>query len=139
MSERGRPFVWEVDENEKIVDESIFDKVASCAAQGLTKEQTAHALGIHYDTFNEYQKRDDRLAEAYKVGKSKGIATVTNALFQKAKSGDNTAMIFFLKNRDPENWEDVQKRHIAGHDGGSLQITEIKRTIVDPKEETDGS
>jgi len=40
-----RPFIWDVDEDQKIIDTSIFEKVEACAAQGLTKEQTAHALG----------------------------------------------------------------------------------------------
>jgi len=126
-----RPFIWDVDEDQKIIDTSIFEKVEACAAQGLTKEQTAHALGIHYDTFNEYQKRDDRLKEAYAVGKSKGIATVANALFQKAKGGDNVAMIFYLKNRDPNNWEDVQKRYLAGHDGKEIKVTGVEVTFID--------
>jgi len=128
----ARPYLLDIDQDGNISDDSFFYKVESLAAQGLTKEQVARALGMHYDTYNEYQKRDRRLADAYLDGKAKGIATVTNALFQKAKAGDNTAMIFFLKNRDPENWEDVQKRHIAGPEGGALQITEVQHTIIDP-------
>jgi len=32
-----RPFIWDVDEDQKIIDTSIFEKVEACAAQGLTK------------------------------------------------------------------------------------------------------
>ena len=60
-------------------------------------------------------------SDAIKNGKAKGIAKVTNKLFEKANDGDNTSMIFYLKNRDPDNWEDVQKRRITGEDGGPLE------------------
>ena len=127
----ARPYVWEVDENKKIVDKSIFQQIEDFAATGLTKKQIAFNMGINENTFNAYQERDGRVREAYDTGKAKGIQAVTNTLYSKAKEGDNTAMIFFLKNRDPENWEDVQKRHHAGHDGGAVKITSITREIVD--------
>lgn len=86
--------------------------VEQLAAQGLTKEQIARTLGVCYNTLNERQKEYPEFLEAIKNGQSKGIAKVSNKLFQKALEGDNTAMIFYLKNRDPDNWEDVQKRTI---------------------------
>jgi len=103
----GRPKAFEV-------DDAMLSKVESLAAQGLTKEQIARSLGVSYNTLNERQKDYPEFLEAIKRGQAKGIATVSNALFQKAKDGDNTAMIFYLKNRDPDNWEDIQKRQHLG-------------------------
>ncbi len=37
------------------------------------------------------------LEEAYQKGKSKGISVIANALYKKAKEGNTTAQIFFLK------------------------------------------
>jgi len=88
------------------ITEQVIKQAESLAATGLTKEQMASALGISYQTFNERQKEYPEFLEAIKRGQHKGIATVTNALFQKAKGGDNTAMIFFLKNRSPDEWKD---------------------------------
>jgi len=82
-------------------------------------------MGISATTFFAYQNEMPELKEAMYNGRAKGIATITNALFQKAKEGDNTAMIFYLKNRDPDNWEDVQKRHLLGKDGGAIQTQAI--------------
>lgn len=40
------------------------------------------------------------------------MAEVTNALFSSAQDGNVTAQIFYLKNRDTENWMDrVETNH----------------------------
>lgn len=107
------------------ITEDICRKAESLAAQGLTKEQIAHSLGICYQTFNERQKEYPEFLEAIKRGQSKGIATVTNSLFNKAKAGDNTAMIFFLKNRDPDNWSDRKEVQLGGDQDNPVTITNI--------------
>lgn len=84
----------------------VCKKAESLAAQGLTLEQTAHALGISYQTLNEKRKEYDKFSDAIELGKAKGIATVTNALFNKAKDGDVPAMKYYLNNRDNGNWQE---------------------------------
>ena len=71
--------------------------VESLAAQGLTNQQIADSLGISERTLQNRKKDNAEFAEAIKKGKAKGIAVVTNALMKKIKSGNVTAMIFFLK------------------------------------------
>lgn len=88
------------------VTPEMIQKAESLAAQGLTMEQIASVLGMGERTLYEKQEDNAQLAQAIKRGRHKGVASITNALFQKAKGGDNTAMIFYLKNRDPENWKD---------------------------------
>lgn len=111
-----------------LVTPEMCKKAEQLAAQGLTVKQIAHCLGMGETSIHEKKRAHKELQEAIDRGKAKGIATITNKLFQKASEGDNTAMIFYLKNRDPENWEDVQKRHVAGHDGGAVK-TDNKFTI----------
>lgn len=108
----------------------ILVKIENLAARGLILEQIAMSIGIARSTLCAKKAGDfPEIQEAIDRGKAKGVATVTNALFEKAKKGDNTAMIFFLKNRDPENWMDVQKHHHGGHDGGPIMVT---RTVINP-------
>lgn len=71
--------------------------VESLATQGLTNQQIADSLGISERTLQNRKKDNAEFAEAIKKGKAKGIAVVTNALMKKIKSGNVTAMIFFLK------------------------------------------
>ena len=85
------------------VTPELTKKAEALAAQGLTLEQIASVLGISYQTLNERRKEYTDFAEAIKRGKNKGIAQVSNKLFQKAM-------------------EDVQKRRITGEDGKGIVI-----------------
>ena len=82
-------------------------QVESLAAQGLTKEQIALALGIGTSTLYDRQNTDPEFLEAVKRGQALGVAKVVNALFQGAMSGNTTAQIFYLKNR--AGWADKQE------------------------------
>ena len=73
-----------------------LEKIEHFAALGLTREQVAHNLGFTSRTWQNHNK-DGSLEEAYTRGKSKGISVIANALYQKAKQGNTTAQIFFLK------------------------------------------
>ena len=89
----------------KITDK-IIKQVEQLAAQGLSEEQIGSVIGCSRSTILRRKKDVEAFDAAIKNGKAKGIAKVSNALFQKANSGDNTAMIFFLKCRGGEVWRD---------------------------------
>ena len=55
---------------------------------------------------HERQEARMQYEQAIKEGRAEGVKNVTNALYDKAVSGDSVAMIFFLKNRDNEHWRD---------------------------------
>ena len=74
-----------------------IEKIKALASRGLTKEQIALSLGFSSRTFLRRQAENKEIEQAYREGKAQGIGTIANALFEKAKKGDNTAMIFFLK------------------------------------------
>lgn len=74
-----------------------LQKVEALASRGLTLEQVADNLNVTRKTFYTYRKDNPAIEEAYQRGKSKGVQVIANALWEKAKNGDNTAMIFYLK------------------------------------------
>ena len=89
-----------------------LDKVERLAAQGLGTTQIARALGVSWSTIDRNRKRSANFEDAIKRGEAKGLAEVTNALFSSAQEGNVTAQIFYLKNRDTENWMDrVETNH----------------------------
>lgn len=102
------------------ITEEFCEKAEQYAAQGLSVEQIALCLGIGESTLYNKQTKYKEFKDAIKRGRASGIQQVTNSLFNKALKGDNIAAIFFLKNRDPNNWEEIQKRQISGPDGKNL-------------------
>tara|TARA_Y100000310_G_scaffold101296_1_gene99291 strand:+ start:1011 stop:1355 length:345 start_codon:yes stop_codon:yes gene_type:complete len=104
----------------EITDE-VCKKAEALAAQGLTKEQIARCLGIHYMTLNRKEKKLRKFSEAIKSGQAKGIAQVTNYLMDNAKAGNATAQIFYLKNRSPGEWRDIKAVDVS-NGGKSFEI-----------------
>tara|TARA_R100001443_G_C3310659_1_gene167658 strand:- start:302 stop:769 length:468 start_codon:yes stop_codon:yes gene_type:complete len=115
------------------ITDDIMKKAEDYAAKGLTIDQIAAVLGISDATIYERQQEYPDFYDALKRGRATGIANVTNALYEKATvDKDNTAMIFYLKNR--AGWVDkqettttVENRHVidlTGIDNESLKQLE---------------
>lgn len=112
------------------ITKKIIKQVEKLAAQGLSQEQIGSVIGCSPDTIGRKKKENKDFADAIKRGQQKGVANVTNALYKKAMDGDNVAMIFYLKNRDRENWKDKIDNTHSGPDGGPI-VTRVERVIVD--------
>jgi len=98
----------------------VCEKVENLSAQGLTVEQISLVLGINKSTMFDKQNEYSDFSDALKRGRGKGIANVTNALYEKATvDRDNTAIIFYLKNR--AGWVDKQE----------IQSTVEQRHVID--------
>jgi transcriptional regulator with XRE-family HTH domain len=110
-------------------------QVAEWYAAGLTDAEVAKKLGIARSRLSEWRKRFPALQRAAKAGKKVADHLVERALFQRAIGcqtpdtyfnafkgevtatptvkhypPDVLACIFWLKNRRPERWQDVQGR-----------------------------
>jgi len=106
------------------INEEVLKRTEQLMAQGLTREQCARALGISVATFYNYQAQNLEFLEAIKRGESLGIEEVTNALFHNATvDRDNTAIIFFLKNR--AGWVDKQEHKVETENRVTLDLTRI--------------
>jgi len=108
-------------------------QVESLAANGLTQEQIACALGISESTLTKRKKENTDFADAIKRGKAKGIALVTNKLMESIKGGNMTAMIFFLKTQ--AGWKETNVQEHTGKDGTALIPTAKQMTTDELKAE----
>lgn len=90
MTERmtGRPTITLTDHQRAEVE---------TLAAVLTAAQIADFLGIGRTTFFALIERDPELSERYKRGKARAIGAVAQSLVTKARAGNVSAMIFFLK------------------------------------------
>jgi len=86
----------------------------------LSQEQIADFLGIGKTTWYAMLERDPDISERYKRGKAKAIGSIAQSLLQKARDGDTTSAIFYLKTQ--ANWRETQKLEHSGVDGLPLNI-----------------
>lgn len=106
------------------------------ARDGLTDEDIAHNIGITAKTLYEWKKRYGEICEALKSGKEVIDRKVENALLKSAlgynyqeevvtnqgevvpirkyEKPNTTALIFWLKNRNPKAWRDKQEVEQTG-------------------------
>lgn len=76
------------------------------ARDGLTDEQIADKMHIGMSTFYRWQQEYQEIRDALKRGKAPVDIEIENVLLEKARNGDMTAIIFWLKNRKPDKWRD---------------------------------
>ena len=118
-----------------------LDQVENLAARGLGTSQIARALGVSWNTIDRNRKRSEDFEESIKRGKARGLAQVTNALFESATEKNSVvAQIFYLKNQDPKIWKDrVENVHATLDlnqviDGAKNRLGKRMTNIIDAKE-----
>ena len=77
----------------------------------LTAEQVADFFGIGRTTFFAMMQRDQEIAERYKKGKARAIGAIAQTLISKARAGDTTSMIFYLKTQ--AGWRETAGLHLS--------------------------
>ena len=86
----------------------IIPIVRACATFGATAEEIANYLNIPWGSFKRWIYAEPELREALKRGRDASDERVVESLYRKALSGDVGACCFWLKNRRPSEWRDVQ-------------------------------
>ena len=81
------------------------NEIERLAGMGLNERQICASLGINPSTLTR-KKHIKSIKQALEKGRAKAIAQVSSELFNYAMEGKETSAIFFLKNRDPDNWKD---------------------------------
>ena len=118
-----------------------LEQVENLASRGLGTTQIARALGVSWNTIDRNRKRLGEFEEALKRGKARGLAQVTNALFESATEKNSVvAQIFYLKNQDPSIWKDrVENVHATLNlndviNGAKTRLGGSMTNIIDAKE-----
>jgi hypothetical protein len=107
-----------------------LSQVEVIASLGLIDDEIAIILGISPRTLN-YWKKNVEFLQSLKRGKLKADFQIAKSLYEKAKGGDTTAMIFWLKNRQPDRWRDRQQQEHSGELRltGQLSIADLKKSL----------
>ena len=117
----GRPSKYKADYCEEAYGLSLL---------GYTDLQLAEYFEVEEKTLNNWKKAHPEFLHSLKDGKDKADQKVVDALYQKALSGDTTAMIFWLKNRQRYSWRDKINHEVSGQDGKPIEA-EFKVTFVE--------
>jgi len=81
-------------------------KYLGALRQGLRRGAAARAAGISRETVRSLVKNDKDFARQQEEAEADACDIIEDALFQKAKSGNVTACIYWLQNRSPDRWQD---------------------------------
>ncbi len=120
------------------------------AKLGATNPQMAEYLGVGLSTFERWLKVNPEFGKRVRAAKVRANSTVADSLYHRAKGyettethvssyngnitlteipkrypPDPTSMIFFLKNRDPENWRDKKDHEMTGNISVSKLLDDI--------------
>ena len=105
-------------------------KVEALASRGLTKQQIADALGVSQTTFYARQKESEEFEEAIKRGQAKGVASVSNKLYESAMRGEAWAVCFFLKTKG--GYKETQKVEMtADVKTQEVELTSKQKSTLD--------
>ncbi len=130
-------------------------QAAKLCKLGATDAQLADFFGVAVSTVALWKVQYPEFSDAIKVPKAIADEAVEQSLYRRAMGyehdevdirvvdhaiittdirkyypPDSTAMIFWLKNRKPEQWRDKVETELSGH----VHIGRITREIVRPKE-----
>jgi len=115
----------------RVLSEAEKTEVETLAAV-LSSEQIADYLGMGRRTFYDLMQRDDDIAARYKRGRARAVGAVAQSLIAKARAGNITAMIFFLKTQG--GWRETDRLELSGAGGGAIRLSTVDTTEADAAE-----
>ncbi len=89
---------------------------------GATVSAACGGAGINRNTFYKWYEQDPEFAKEVDAAQKSRVHHVEDSLYKKAMAGNLTAIIFYLCNRAPEKWKNVQKVEASLHGQGPLHF-----------------
>ena len=84
---------------------------------------TCKAIGISRTTWYNWKEATPEFEAAIKDAQEDLIELAESKLFQNIMEGKETSLIFFLKNKKPQDWHDRKEIDMVG----SLKLIEVDR------------
>lgn len=102
------------------------EQVEELAGFGLTLSEMCSYMKISQRAFFRRRKLIPELDKAINRGRAKASTAVIRSLYKRAtEEHDTTAMIFWLKNMQPDRWQDRRQFDQKVQVDGKLQITVV--------------
>lgn len=114
---------------QKPISDEQITKALGAFSVGADWNLAAALIGTSREGLIRHVNKRPALKAAFREARDKTDERVVKRLFDKAIDGDTTAMIFWLKNRQPETWRD--RREIAGDPKAPLMQSILVVTFGD--------
>jgi len=108
-----------------IPTEETYAEIERMAALGLNEQDIAHNLNVYPTTLSDKKKDFQEIEEAITRGRAKGVVKVTGHLMEQIEGGNHQAAAFYLKNRRPQEWNDIQSVAAIQVNLGKLTDTQL--------------
>ena len=109
----------------RLITKQFLEKVEHLSARGLSQQQVCHALGFSETWWYDAKQKNSDISDSFKKGQAKGLAEISNAIYEQALNGSTGAACFFLKNRDPDRWSDVKSFNALQINVGKMTDTQL--------------
>ena len=96
--------------------------VEAAVAMGATIPVAAWVAGVPEGRVRKRIDSDPDFKQRLQTARERADQKVIASLYDKALKGNVTAMIFWLKNRLPNQWRDRRDHVVEGQGGGPLKI-----------------
>ena len=126
--------------NQKVTDGQLLGAIKGSAGNtSVIVERLKKEYGIEITPRAIVQRKNKskRISDAFVEEKERTKDFVENEFFKQVKSGNITAIIFYLKTQCKDRGYS-ERREITGADGTSLQMGEVKIYIPDNGRDKNG-
>ena len=108
-----------------IPTDETYQEIERMAALGLNEQDIALNLNVDPATLSRKKEEFNQLEQSIIRGRAKGIVKVTGHLMEQIEGGNHQATSFYLKNRRPQEWNDIQSVAAIQVNLGKLTDTQL--------------
>ncbi len=91
----------------------LGDRIIAAIRDGATQRGAAKKCGITAESLSIWKKKFPEFGEAVERAQGDAQVLAEQSLLRIAARGNVTALMFFLKNRYPSEWQELQRREIS--------------------------
>ena len=121
-------------------DPAFCEQAIEFLKEGFSVAAFAGEIGVARATVYNWMDEHQEFLDAVKTGQAGAVLwwEKANRGLAMGSDGNATSIIFGLKNRAADEWRDVKATELSGPGGGAIPVSEVRRVIVDPRQDDAG-
>lgn len=118
-------------------DPTYCERAIEFLKDGYSIGALAGELGVARSSIFKWMQDHPEFSDAIKTGQAASQLwwEKRNRDFSLTGEGNATAIVFGLKNRARDDWQDITKQEVSGPNGAPVEtVQRIERVIIDPQD-----